>query len=38
TVILTTHNKGIIDSLGKRVIAMEKGKIVRDDKKGKYEA
>lgn len=36
TVILTTHNKGIIDSLGKRVIAMEKGKIVRDDKEGKY--
>lgn len=36
TVILTTHNKGIIDSLGKRVIAMEKGKIIRDDKSGKY--
>ncbi len=36
TVILTTHNKGIIDSLGRRVIAMEKGKIVRDDKSGKY--
>lgn len=36
TVILTTHNKGIIDSLGKRVIAMDKGKIVRDDKSGKY--
>lgn len=36
TVILTTHNKGIIDSLGKRVIAMEKGRIVRDDKSGKY--
>lgn len=36
TVILTTHNKGVIDSLGKRVIALEKGKIVRDDKEGKY--
>lgn len=36
TVILTTHNKGIIDSLGKRVIAMDKGRIVRDDKSGKY--
>jgi len=35
-VILTTHNKGIIDSLGKRVIAMDKGRIVRDDKSGKY--
>ena len=36
TVILTTHNKGVIDSLGKRVITMEKGKIIRDDKEGKY--
>jgi len=36
TVILTTHNKGIIDSLGKRVIAMDRGKVVRDDREGKY--
>lgn len=36
TVILTTHNRGIIDMVGKRVITMEKGKIVRDDKDGKY--
>jgi cell division transport system ATP-binding protein len=36
TVILTTHNKGIIDSLGKRVVALERGKVVRDDKSGKY--
>jgi cell division transport system ATP-binding protein len=36
TVILTTHNRGIIESIGKRVITMEKGKIVRDDKDGKY--
>ncbi len=36
TIILTTHNKGVIDSLGKRVITMEKGKVVRDDKTGKY--
>lgn len=36
TVILTTHNRGVIDSIGKRVITMEKGKVVRDDKDGKY--
>lgn len=36
TVILTTHNKGIIDSLGKRVIVMENGKVVRDDENGKF--
>lgn len=36
TVILTTHNKGIIDSLKRRVVTMEDGKIIRDDKEGKY--
>ncbi|MEK7581930.1 MAG: cell division ATP-binding protein FtsE [Patescibacteria group bacterium] len=36
TVILTTHNKGVIDSLGKRVITLDNGRIVRDDKKGTY--
>lgn len=35
-VILTTHNKGIIDSLGKRVISMEEGRIIRDSKEGRY--
>ena len=36
TVLLTTHNKGVIDSLGRRVLTMERGRIVRDDKAGKY--
>ncbi len=36
TVILTTHNRGVIESIGKRVITLEKGKITRDDKNGKY--
>ena len=36
TVILTTHNKGVIDSLGRRVISMENGRVVRDDKEGRY--
>ncbi|HEY4494720.1 MAG TPA: ATP-binding cassette domain-containing protein, partial [Candidatus Paceibacterota bacterium] len=36
TVILTTHNKGAVDAVGGRVITMERGKIVRDDKDGKY--
>lgn len=35
-VLMATHNKGIIDSLGKRVITIEKGRVVRDDKKGRY--
>lgn len=36
TVILTTHNKGVIDSLGGRVITMDKGRVIRDDKSGQY--
>jgi len=36
TVVLTSHNKGVIDSLGKRVITMDNGRIVRDDKEGRY--
>jgi cell division transport system ATP-binding protein len=36
TVLLTTHNKGVVDMVGGRVITMEKGKIIRDDKSGKY--
>lgn len=35
TVILATHNKEVVDSVGKRVITMENGKIVRDSKGGK---
>ena len=35
TVILTTHNRGVIESVAKRVITMENGKIVRDTKHGK---
>ncbi len=36
TVILTTHNKGIIDALGKRVITIDKGRVAKDDKNGKH--
>jgi cell division transport system ATP-binding protein len=36
TVILATHNRGVIESVGKRVITMENGKIIRDSKDGKY--
>ncbi|HYE75120.1 MAG TPA: ATP-binding cassette domain-containing protein, partial [Blastocatellia bacterium] len=36
TIILTTHNRGVIESIGKRVITLEKGRVVRDDKEGKY--
>jgi cell division transport system ATP-binding protein len=36
TVLLTTHNKGVIDSIGRRVITMQEGKVIRDDPNGKY--
>lgn len=36
TVIMTTHNKGVIDELGRRVITMDEGRVVRDDAEGKY--
>ena len=36
TILLTTHNKGVVDTVGGRIITMDKGKVVRDDKDGKY--
>lgn len=37
TVIMVTHNRDMVNSVGRRVITMEKGKIVRDQvEKGKY--
>lgn len=36
TVVLATHNKEIINSLAKRVITLENGKIIRDEEKGRF--
>lgn len=37
TVILATHNREVVNAIGKRVITIEKGKIVRDQvENGKY--
>ena len=36
TVIMTTHNKGVIDEIERRVITMDEGRIIRDDANGKY--
>jgi len=36
TVLLATHNKEIVDFLEKRVIILDEGRVVRDEKKGKY--
>ena len=36
TVVITTHNKGVVDAIGRRVITMDRGKLVRDDASGRY--
>jgi cell division transport system ATP-binding protein len=37
TVFLATHDKDIVNSVKKRVVTLENGKVVRDQKKkGKY--
>ena len=35
-IVLATHNRDIINALEKRVITLEKGRVVRDEKKGRY--
>ncbi|MDO8551933.1 MAG: cell division ATP-binding protein FtsE [bacterium] len=36
TVLLATHNRSVVDAGGKRVITMDQGRLIRDDKEGKY--
>jgi cell division transport system ATP-binding protein len=36
TLILATHDKDIVNALDKRVITLDKGRVVRDEQKGKY--
>ncbi|MGC8651218.1 MAG: cell division ATP-binding protein FtsE [Minisyncoccia bacterium] len=35
-VMLATHDKEIVNTLGKRVISLEEGKIIRDEQEGRY--
>ncbi|AKM84599.1 TPA: cell division ATP-binding protein FtsE [Patescibacteria group bacterium] len=37
TVLLATHNREIVDNINKRVINMDKGRVVRDRRRGKYD-
>jgi len=36
TIVLATHDRDIINNLGKRVITLDKGRIIRDEEKGRY--
>lgn len=37
TIVMATHDKAIVDAMKRRVIAIENGKIVRDEERGKYQ-
>ncbi len=37
TIIMATHNKSIVDKMRRRVIALDCGRITRDEQKGVYE-
>jgi len=37
TVIVATHEKGIVDTMKKRVISIDKGVVIRDQERGLYE-
>jgi cell division transport system ATP-binding protein len=36
TIMLATHNKDIVDKLNRRVIALDRGRVIRDHQKGRY--
>lgn len=36
TIVMATHDKDVVDAMGRRVIAIEQGRIVRDEKEGAY--
>ncbi len=35
-VVLASHNREVINGLAKRVVTLDKGKVIKDDPKGKY--
>jgi cell division transport system ATP-binding protein len=36
TVVLATHNKPVVDKIGRRVVTLDRGRVVRDEQQGKY--
>ena len=36
TIVLATHNKEVINRLGKRVLSLDQGRLVRDETKGRF--
>lgn len=38
TIIMATHNVSVVNKLSKRVVGLDKGRLTKDEKKGKYAA
>jgi cell division transport system ATP-binding protein len=36
TILMVTHDREMVDKMRKRVIALEMGKLVRDERRGGY--
>jgi cell division transport system ATP-binding protein len=37
TILMVTHDREMVDKMRKRVIALDGGKVVRDERRGGYE-
>jgi cell division transport system ATP-binding protein len=38
TVVMATHNRSVVDLVRRRVVGIERGRVVRDDRAGRYHA
>ena len=36
TLVLATHDKEVVNALDHRVVTLDRGRLVRDEEKGKY--
>ena len=36
TVVLATHDREIINTIGKRVVTLDKGRMIKDEEEGRY--
>ncbi len=37
TVVLATHDQGVVDKINQRVVTMDRGRVTRDEQQGKYQ-
>jgi cell division transport system ATP-binding protein len=36
TILMVTHDRELVDKMRKRVIALEEGRVIRDERRGGY--